>query len=66
MQWIDNIVTHLENYNENGSGSIVLFVENLSVNICKFKKYFILRGGGWKRDTVLKYNLDLEGCQGVQ
>ena len=46
MQWVDNTVSHLDNYNENGSGSVVLFVENLSVNICKFKKDFILRGGG--------------------
>ena len=46
MDWVGQIITHLENFNENGSGSLVLFVENLSVNICKFKKDFILRGGG--------------------
>ena len=45
MQWVDNTVSHLDNYNENGSGSVVLFVEILSVNICKFKKDFILRRG---------------------
>jgi hypothetical protein len=38
MQWIDHNITHLEKYNENVSGSVVLFIENLSVNISKFKK----------------------------
>jgi hypothetical protein len=67
MQWVDNIITHLENYNEHERGSVVLFIENLSVNICKFKKDFILRGGGaGERAIVLKYNPDLEGCQGAQ
>jgi hypothetical protein len=37
---------HLKNYNENGSGSVVLFIENLSVNICKFKKKFHFKRGG--------------------
>jgi hypothetical protein len=66
MQWVDNTVSHLDNYNENGSGSVVLFVEILSVNICKFKKDFILRRGHREEGIVLKYIPDLEGCKGVQ
>ena len=38
MQCLDSTVTHPDNYNEEGSGSVVLFVENLSVNIDEFKK----------------------------
>jgi hypothetical protein len=49
IEWRGHIIAHLENYNENSSGSVVLFVENLSVNICKFKKDFILRGGALGR-----------------
>jgi hypothetical protein len=46
---------------------VVLFIESLNVNICRFKKDFILRGGGaGERAIVLKYHSDLEGCKGIQ
>jgi hypothetical protein len=69
LDWVSSIVTKLDNYNEGGSGSVVLFFENLSVNICRFKKYFNLRGGAGGAgpgSIVLKYHADLEGCKGIQ
>jgi len=55
----------MENYNYNGSGSVVLFIENLDINVIKFKKEFVLRGGRGKGDFI-KYNEYLKGCRGVQ
>lgn len=36
--------------------SMVLFIENLDVNVGEFKKYFILRGGRGERG--IRYNTD--------
>jgi hypothetical protein len=67
LDWVNSIQTKWENYNEGGSGSVVLFIESLNVNICRFKKDFILRGGGaGERAIVIKYHSDLEGCKGIQ
>ena len=67
LDWVSSIITKLDNYNEGGSGSVVLFIENMSVNICRFKNHFILRGEArGKRAIELKYHSDLEGCGGIQ
>ena len=50
MEWVDNIVTKLDNYTELGSGSVVLFIGSLDINVGKFKKNFILRGGRGRWD----------------
>jgi hypothetical protein len=57
MQCIDTIFAHLKNYNENGSGSVVLFIENLSVNICKFKRFNFKRRG--RRGRAKVYSLKI-------
>ena len=66
LDWVSSIQNKLDHYKEGGNGSVVLFIESLNVNICRFKKDFILRGGHGERVIVLKYHSDLEGCQGVQ
>ena len=63
MEWVDNIVTKLGNYAEVGSGSVVLFIGSLDINVGKFKKNFIVRG--WSGVVGAKYNEDLKGCKGV-
>ena len=57
------IFSSVENYNEMGSGSVVLFIETLGLNVTKFKNKFVLRDG---RYGLEKYNVDLKYCQGVQ
>ena len=57
MDWVGRAFKGVENHNENRSGSIVLFIENLDVNETKFKKEFTLRGG--KRKGVRNINLIL-------
>ena len=46
MDWVNRVTIKLDNHNERRSGPVVLLIENLNVYICKFKKDFILRGGG--------------------
>jgi hypothetical protein len=48
LEWVNSIVTKLDNYNQGDSGAVILFIENSNVNNCKFKEDFILRGGGRK------------------
>ena len=38
MEWVNRVVTNLDDYNEKGSGSVVLFIEKLELNITKLKK----------------------------
>jgi hypothetical protein len=40
MEWVDTVVTQLDNNVERGSGSVVLFIESLDVNVGKFKRIF--------------------------
>ena len=61
---VDSIVTRLDNYNEKGSGAVVLCIENIDVNVCKLKKSFIYRNGHGKRAKVLEYNSYLKGYIG--
>ena len=41
--WVENIFYRVENHNDYMSGSVVLFIENLDVNVTKFKKEFFKR-----------------------
>ena len=40
LDWVESIVTKLDNYNERESGSVVLYIKNLDVNVRKLKKIF--------------------------
>ena len=44
-----------------GSGSVVLFNESLGLNVLKFKKDFVVKGGR----GVAKYNFDLRGYKNI-
>ena len=39
--WVDSIMNKLDDCNGKGSGSEVLFIENLFINGCNFKKDFV-------------------------
>jgi hypothetical protein len=54
----------VDNYNEKGSGSIILFIKSIDLNVTKFKKEFIVRSGRGKVNLI-KHNSDLRGCGGV-
>ena len=45
---IQVIFNRMEGYNENGSGLVILLIKKLEVNIYKFKKEFVLKGGRGK------------------
>ena len=38
LDWVGSILNSVEHHKENENGSIVLFIENLYVNVMKFKK----------------------------
>jgi hypothetical protein len=45
LDWVSSIRTKLDNYDEGGgSGSVVLFIESLSINMCRFKRFYFKRG----------------------
>ena len=44
LDWADRILRKVDNYHENGRGSVALFIENLDVNVIIFKKDFVFRG----------------------
>ena len=65
MDWGYSIVTKLDMCSEMGSGSVVLFIENLNFIVGIFKENFVLRGGR-KKNNLMNYNVDLKGWQGIQ
>jgi len=58
--WFGSIFNRVENQNKMGAGQLFLFIENLDVNLTKFKKEFVLRG---KRKELITYKTHLKGCQ---
>ena len=57
-------MTKMDTYSDRCSGTVVLLVDSLGVNVSKFKKNFIIRLG--RGEMGINYNADLKGPKNVK